>query len=203
MDGYSSRGLAELGKGQDERAAEDFEKMNEMQPNSQLSFFDRGCTHLLQAQTREAIADFQLSIAVDPKATNAVYATLWMHIAKKRLGDDDSDSMAKEAEKADLTLWPGPALKLYLDEITSDQVLSAAADPNPETQVSRMCEAHFYTAEYALMHQRRTAAEIEFRAARDACPKDYVEYAASLLELKKMSAAAAPRPVVHSEARKP
>jgi lipoprotein NlpI len=60
-----------------------------------------------------------------------------------------------------------------------------------------MCEGNFYSAEYSLMHQRRTAAATMFRAARDVCPKDYVEYAETLVELKKLGAPTPARPAAH------
>jgi len=145
---------------------------------------------LLSSQRSEAIADFQLGIGANPGSAMAVYSAIWLHIARTQAGQDDAEDLAPVVAKANLSKWPGPALKLFLGEGTSDEALAAAQDRNPETQKNQLCEANYYLGESALAHQQRTLAKTRFIAARDVCPKDYVEYAGALAELKKLSAAA-------------
>jgi hypothetical protein len=75
--------------------------------------------------------------------------------------------------------------------MTDDELMAAAADPDPETHVGRACEVNFYTGEDALAHQRRTTSLARFHAVHDNCIKDYVEYAGAQVELKHMTAAPA------------
>jgi lipoprotein NlpI len=79
-------------------------------------------------------------------------------------------------------------LKFYLGQMTDDELMAAAADPDPETHVGRACEVNFYTGEDVLEHQRRTTSLARFHAVHDNCIKDYVEYAGALSELKHMTA---------------
>jgi len=56
----------------------------------------------------------------------------------------------------------------------------------------RVCEANFFTGEDALLHHQRTTALARLKAARDGCPKGDMDYAAALVELKRLGAPAAP-----------
>ena len=87
-----------------------------------------------------------------------------------------------------------------MGQMTADEVLAAAANPDAETQRDQFCEAHFYTGEDALLHHRRADATELFKAARDGCPKDYVEYGGALTELKHLAAPAGPA-TAHPAAR--
>jgi lipoprotein NlpI len=120
-----------------------------------------------------------------------VHAALWLHLVKERLHEDDTEDLRAIAGKADLSVWPGPVLKLYRGESTDNDVMIAAGNSDPQIQKQQVCEADFYTAENALLHQQRATALTRLHAARDGCPKDYIEYAAALAELKRVSASPA------------
>ncbi len=188
-DGFSVRGLEYYEKGQYPLAVADFDKALELQPNRQYAFFERGASHYLAGQTSQAAADFELAIGVDPSTSSAVYAALWLHMSKARMHTEGNEELEEVAQKATLTSWPGPVLKFYLGQATGDDLVEAAADPDPETHVGRACEVNFYTGEEELRQQKRTTALTRFRAVQENCIKDYVEYAAALAELKHMTAA--------------
>ncbi len=95
-----------------------------------------------------------------------------------------NEELEEVAQKANLSYWPGPVLKYYLGQMTDDDLMAAAADPDPETHVGRACEVNFYVGENALAHQKRTAALARFRAVQGSCIKDYVEYGGALVDLK-------------------
>jgi lipoprotein NlpI len=178
-------------KGQYARAVADFNKALELQPNRAYAFLERGCAHFLAGQTSQAAADFELAIGVNPASSTAVYAALWLHITKARLHQEGNEELAEVAQKADLSSWPGPVLKFYLGQMTEDELMAAAADPDPQTHVGEACEVNFYTGEDALAHQKRTAALARFRAVHDRCIEDYIEYGGALAQLKQLTGAPA------------
>jgi hypothetical protein len=75
--------------------------------------------------------------------------------------------------------------------MTEDDLMAAAADPDPETHVGRACEVNFYVGENALAHQKRTTALARFHAVQGSCIKDYVEYGGALADLKHATGAPA------------
>src|ERR1700741_1656727 len=116
---------------------------------------------------KEAEATFQESLELNPSQP---YAVLWLHLSRKRLGEEDAKDLAQRAAKLDLTQWPAPVLKFYLSRMTADQLLAAAANPDSEKDKGQHCEAHFYVGEDALLQQDRVRAIAEFQTARDICP---------------------------------
>ena len=107
----------------------------------------------------------------------------------KRQGHDDAQQFARVAAAADLSKWPGPVLKLDLGQMTASEVMMAAASPGTDRQKKwQVCEANYFTGEDALLHHQRTTALARLKAARDGCPN----YAAALVELKRLGASAAP-----------
>ena len=48
------------------------------------------------------------------------------------------------------------------------------------------CEYSFYVGEYRALRGERPEALALFRSASDACPKEFVEYIPSLIELKDL-----------------
>jgi hypothetical protein len=115
-----------------------------------------------------------------------------LHVAMKRQGRDDSHQLARVAAAADLSKWPGPALKLDLGQMTAGEVLAAAANPADERQKWHVCQANYFTGEDALLHNQRATALTRLKAARDGCPKWDAGYGAALAELKRLGASAAP-----------
>jgi hypothetical protein len=105
----------------------------------------------------------------------------------KRQGHDDARLLAPVVAAADLSKWPGPALKLDMGQMTADDVMSAAANASADTKW-QICEANYFIGEDALFHHQRTLAMARLKAARDGCPKTDGAYAAALVELKRLGA---------------
>jgi rhomboid protease GluP len=122
------------------------------------------------------VSDFKR--AVELQQTNA-YSTLWLHIARVRSGESDSD-LAARSTSLDTSKWPAAILSLYLGRQTSEQALSAASDSNER------CEASFYVAEWQLWRHEIALAEIGFKQAVMTCPHSYIEYESARAELARL-----------------
>ena len=82
--------------------------------------------------------------------------------------------------------WPGPVLSLFLKKSDRNAVLKEARDPDVEKEHDRLCEAHFFLAEYELLAGVEKAAEADFQEAVDTCRPTVVEYSAAAAELKRL-----------------
>ena len=67
-------------------------------------------------------------------------------------------------------------------------VLAAADDPDAETKKSQVCEANFYAGALALGQGWKNEAKHLFGLAAADCPKEFVEYAGAIAELKALGA---------------
>jgi lipoprotein NlpI len=106
---------------------------------------------------------------------------LWIHIINKR--GNAASGLPQAIAQIDMTKWPAPVIRLFLGQTTPAAVLAAAADPDPTVRRGQICEAHFYSAEFALQQGNRKEAARLFRLAAAGCTRDFVEGAAALSEL--------------------
>ena len=87
------------------------------------------------------------------------------------------EANAKNLKPSD---WPFAVVEMFLGSRTPEATLAAAGNP------AQVCEAHFYTGEWQLVHANKVAAADEFKAATEACAKGSIEQIAVELELKRL-----------------
>ena len=127
--------------------------------------FKRAAAHYKKGEFERAIADYSAVIELHPKN---IYA------------------LSEAATQVDMSKWPAPVVRLFLGEMTVEDVLAAADDANPEKKKGQICEANFYTAELALQRGQREEARRLFELATADCPKTFVEWQAAGAELKAL-----------------
>jgi lipoprotein NlpI len=76
--------------------------------------------------------------------------------------------------------WPFPVVKLFLEQGTPEAMLAAADKPEER------CEAQFYLGQWHLLRDARANSIEALRKAVESCPKDFIEYAGALAELKRL-----------------
>jgi tetratricopeptide (TPR) repeat protein len=188
---HFGRGLAHSNEGDEDLAIQDFNEVIRLQPKYALAYEKRGDAYFFQSNLTEAIANFEDAISAAPSSNAAVYASLMLHLAMKRQGQDDAGQLAKVAAAADLSKWPGPVLKFYLGQMTAEDVMKAA-NSDIEMQKWHVCEANYFTGEDALLHHQEATGLGRLKAARDGCPKGDTEYRAALVELNRLGAPPVP-----------
>jgi lipoprotein NlpI len=189
---YNNRGVAYTRKGDYGRAIQDYNQAIHLNSSDTAAYLNRGIAYFAQSNLTAAIADFEHTISAAPSSSAAVSAALLLHVVMKREGHDDAKQLARVAAAADLSKWPGPALKLDLGQMTANEVMAAAASGVSAWQKWQVCEANYYIGEDALLHHQRAMALAHFRAARDSCPKGATDYAAAMAELKRIGESAIP-----------
>jgi tetratricopeptide (TPR) repeat protein len=178
-DNYNNRGVAYSRKGDYGRAIQNYNQAINLNSNDTVAYLNRGVVYFVQSNLTAAIADFEHA--------------LYLHVVMKRQGHNDAQQLARVEAAADLSKWPGPVLKLDLEQATANEVMVAAATGIPVGQKWQVCEANYFIGEEALLHYQRTTALAHLKAARDGCRKGDLLYAAALMELKRLSGSAVPR----------
>ena len=189
---YNNRGVAYMRKGDYSRAVQDYNQAIHLNSNDTAAYLNRGLAYFIESNLTAAIADFEHTITATPSSSAAISAALLLHVIMKRQGHDDATRLAQVAAAADLSKWPGPVLKLDMEQTTAHEVMAAAASGISAWQKWQVCEANYYIGEDALSHRRRAVALARFKAARDGCPKGAFCYAAALAELKRLGTSTNP-----------
>jgi lipoprotein NlpI len=99
-----------------------------------------------------------------------------------------SSRLADRTKQIDMTKWPAPVIRLYLDQLTPEAVLRATDDADANTKKGQVCEANFYTGELALQQGNKDEATRLFGLATMDCPKSFNEYVGAIAELRALGA---------------
>jgi lipoprotein NlpI len=180
---YNGRGWTYRAQGDLDRAIHDFDQAIRLDPGLKFAFTGRGSANFIAGRFSQAVTDLQHSINL---GESQLRVAILLHLARKHLGEDDTQSLMQRAAKVRDGQWPAPALKFYLGQVTADQLLVTAASRDPEKDQRQHCEANFYIAEDALLRQDRARAIAGFQTTASVCPQWILTYAAAVAELKRL-----------------
>jgi len=180
------RGMIYYTKGDYDLAIQDYDQAR-IDSSSGANAWVRGLAFYSKGDLDHAIQDF--SHSASDQSTNAGYGVLLLFLARSRAGADARDELKKNSAARDLTKWPGPIVRFYLGEATSDDVLQAAHDADREKNAKQACDANFYLAEYSILQGNRAEAIPMLRKTPDICRPDFLVYRAALAELARLEKA--------------
>jgi lipoprotein NlpI len=178
---FYSRGLAYRDKGDPERAIADFSEAIRINPKATLAYFARGRSYLFAGSAEKAQADFDQASALAPKSA---YVALWVDIVSQR--NNRPSRLAQTSSRIDMTVWPAPVVRLFMDQMTPAAVLAAADDPDATKKKGQVCDAFFYGGEFSLMKGLKDEATRLFRLAASDCPHRFNAWDAANAELKAL-----------------
>jgi CubicO group peptidase (beta-lactamase class C family) len=173
-----SEGAAYFAKGDYEQAIRSFDEVLRLNPNTSPALLNQGLANLYAGHYPEAQQDFSRNLQLDPTDP---YRMIWLYLSRAKAGMDGKDELKTKAAALNLSNWPGPVIQLYLGQSAPEEVLRAAGSDSDQK-----CEYSFYVGEYRALRGERPEALALFRSASDACPKDFVEYLPSVIELKDL-----------------
>jgi lipoprotein NlpI/transglutaminase-like putative cysteine protease len=167
-------------------ALADFTTVQRLDPDSGSLLRSRGRVQFLRGDYRAAQADFRALVA-RTEGTDRLHAAIWLYLATRRSGEDGGAAVSALPASGDLSEWPGPALMLYLGEVTPQQMLAAAWSFDPKTEVLNLCEAWFFLGEHYLLEGEPERAREAFERSVATGIKHYLEYSVSRIELERLA----------------
>jgi lipoprotein NlpI len=178
---FDLRGSAYLQMGDNDRAVKDYNQAILLDPNYAPAYFNRGVARFMKARFAEAAVDF----AAKPQAEPAnAYAALWLHMARRKAGEDDAAELSRAMANLNLDRWPGPIIRLYRGQADPEDVrVAAMAAADEKTRRKQSCQATFYIGEYQSLRGNTNAAIPIFEDAAVHCSHDLPEYDGATAEL--------------------
>lgn len=180
---YTDRGVAYELLGDYPSAIRDFNRAIAFKPNHASAIEARGRTYFYLGNFAQAAADLQRGLALD---SADVYGALWLHLARQRLRQDDSEDFAAHAALADSTRWPAPVMRYLRGGFGADSLRALAAAAELSGQGQR-CAVSFYLGEQALLEGETDGARLLFDETRTTCPKELNEHRAAVGELQRIA----------------
>ncbi len=182
-EAYNDLGSAYLYKGDFDPAIAHFSEAIQIDPENESAYFNRGRANFYADAIAKALADFKQANTLDPRYA---YAALWIDIAEAR--SKMPSSLPQAIAKVDMTAWPAPVIRMFLGQMAAAAVLAAADDANAAKKAGQVCEANFYSGEWALRQGAKDEAARRFQLAASDCPTTLVERYAAEKELKALAA---------------
>jgi lipoprotein NlpI len=152
-----------------------------LDPKDDDAYFRRGIANFYAGSLPRALADLSQASKLDPEYA---YYALWLDILDNR--SNVVTGLPQAISQIDMTKWPAPVIRLFLGQTTSAAVLAAADDPDANTKRGQVCEANFYSGEFALQRGVKEEAARLFHLAAADCPRDFVERPAAYAELRAL-----------------
>jgi len=175
---YFNRGCVGYTMGNNAVAIDDFTKSIRLDPNYALAYFSRGVAYfVIGAHLADAEADFRKANELNPKDA---YAALWLDLAERR--NNVPSHLAQTAKHLDMTAWPAPLIRQFLGELSPAEALVAGERADPKTNLAEVCEANFYSGEWALLNGRKQEALRLWKLAANDCPPGLIEINAAIVE---------------------
>jgi lipoprotein NlpI len=178
----TERGAGYVLLGDYPRALKDFDRAIGLKPDHAPAIENRGRVHFYVGNFAQAAADLQRALTFD--STDA-YGTLWLHLVRQRMRQDDSQDFAAHAALVDTTRWPAPIVQYFFGRFAADSLRKLAAAPD-STGPGARCVA-FYLGEEALLEGELTGAKKLFEETRAKCPQDSSEHKGAIAELQRMA----------------
>lgn len=178
-----NRGQAREALGDWEGAIADYTLAIHYDPTNFVALSFRGRAYAVLARYREGSVDLQSALNIAP---NDLSTNLWLYLARSRGGEPDKDRLRQRVESLDLKRWPGPAIKYFLGQLSADMLEQIAFD-DPDMEVRhQQCDAWFYLAEDALLHNEKAKAIRLLKLTTSRCNAVDFEWNAAESELKRL-----------------
>jgi lipoprotein NlpI len=183
---FNDRGAAYVSMSDYPSAVRDFDRAVTLRPDLAAALENRGRTHFYLGNFAQSAADLQRGLSID--STNAGMV-VWLHLARRRLRQDDASDFAAHAAVADTSHWPAPILQFFLGRLDADSLRSLAGTVEVDAQTTRQCTVAFYLGEDALLRGRSDEAATLLGETRANCPRDLAEHRAAVAELQRLGPA--------------
>jgi len=186
-EGYFARAALSLAAGQYAAATADCDIAIELEVTGmRIGIRDRSAWESFDAGRFQEVIDNLGNNS--GKAAAQPYTLLLLHLARAKLGRDDTQDLAHAVDSTGQTEWPAPVLAFYLGRIDQKQLFAAAgAGPNRKERKGQLCEANFYAGEAAGLHGQTSEARDLFDAAVDDCPPTFFEARAAGSERARLA----------------
>lgn len=114
------------------------------------------------------------------------YATLWLHLATRKLGGDGVAATQAYKPMDPQPAWPYPVVQLLNGSGTLQQALNAA-QADKKSADGRLCELYYYLGQQQLLDGQTQAARESFQKAVGTGVVEFTEYALAQRELQRLA----------------
>jgi lipoprotein NlpI len=164
-------------------ALADYNANLRLDPGNNLTLIRRGEVYFYLEEFKLSANDFEQVAIKNPDA----FVVLWLHLARRRAGENDSEEFKTNISRTNLDVWPGPIVAWLARRMTMDQVIKASdADAGLRVMRAKSCEFPFFLGELLLIEKRSSDAQKYLSISRDHCLNNS-ERGLAIAKLRRLS----------------
>ena len=188
---YYNRGLLKEQKGDLDGAIADSTQAIDLDPKDAQAYCNRGLARLGRDDLDEAMSDLKTFCQLAPKDPDADDARLYIWLISK---EENPGAKADEELAASLqTDWNSTPEGLesriagfVLGHVKEDDLIAAAASPDPGQEPGRICKARYFIGMKRLLAGDKANAADQFRQCLATGARDHCEYIFARAELRAL-----------------
>jgi tetratricopeptide (TPR) repeat protein len=187
VNAYYYRGGSYLNLGNYDKAASDFSKIAELEPDNHAALGKLGMCLYIVSKTKNDYAKaeeiFKKALKLNPKGK---YLPLWIYLSESKQGKANKAVLEKALSGMPENEWMANIYKLYLNKTTPAECFQAIRKFPRNKWEGMKCEALFYIAELALTQGNAKKAAEYFRKCAMTKAESYLEHIIAKIELEKL-----------------
>jgi len=164
-------------------AYQDYARVLKIDPNNLNVLKFRGALNFVLGKFADAVNDYKLYLRIKP---DDLYRIIWLYLSETYKDRTANSSINQYIKGVNLDPWPGAIIKLYVGDITFDDLQKAFRTNQLNMNAGHACEAYFYLGQYFLLNNDRVSAKEYFAKAIKTQATDYIEYKFSLAFIEKL-----------------
>jgi tetratricopeptide (TPR) repeat protein len=188
-DLFRQRGWINWSANDPEAASSDFERALAIDATSMHSHLGLGITKLMVGDVDAAKKCLDQATAEQDGATDYAQLFRWLAYAHSQQREQANTSLSEYARRRTPRGnddWPGTLIDFMLGKLNVEDVMKAAESSNEFRQRDRLCEAHFYAAQWHLLTGDQNQAIPLFEKCIESGQTQFYEYHAANAALKKL-----------------
>ena len=154
-----------------QQAIDDCNQALKLEPGYSIAKVEKGAAQYFAGDYRGAagtLADFMSYQQEEP------YGLLWLHLARRRLGIDDTAQLKEQAQRIDTGRWPALIVRYFEGQVSLDALESAKPDPDPKHAESRQCDVDYFAGESAIVAGKTDNGRRLLQHAAADCPSGHL-----------------------------
>ncbi len=161
----------------------DYASVLKLDPNNLNAFKYRGAVNFIKGNFADAVTDYKRYLRLNP---SDLYRILWLYLSEKYNHRAANSTIQQHIKGLNLDQWPGAIIKLYMGDVTFNELQQAFQTKQLNMNAGHACEAYFYLGQYFLLKHDRVSAKKYFSKAIQTQATEYIEYKFSLVFLDKL-----------------
>jgi len=187
---YQLRGRVKLRLGDVKGALADYEEAQRLNPRDSNGYLILGLAYYDVGDHKRALEAFDRAISAFAEVHR--YTFLYRYLARRRIGDAAQTAIATKelveylGDQVTDDEWLAYLIRFLLGQVTVDALLEQAAKGAPDARRERLCEAHGYIGQMAMIEGDRQKTAEHFRKCLATKVGNFMEYSSSEMELRKL-----------------